>query len=284
VGESFYNWFNSGGDELMKKIKLLIAAVATVGLVSSSIASADGFSPGEGLYLGGFGAVGMGIVQPKVTTATNATNSTIAGGCSGGCSDNKNTGGTWQMNDGGLGLEGFEGGVWVGYGYKMGGLYAGIEGEYAPSDVKFKLSGDAAEMTDGKTITAVAAEKKNTGGMFGRLGFYVNEDTLLSFRGGVLVSEFEVKTTGSTDYSETYYGGGPAIGASLTSRIAAIDPNLSVRMGMVYTDYLTASVFSIGDNNGNLTEGEGHNSEVTGAALSARLGLTYSFFDVNSLF
>ena len=268
----------------MKKIKLPVAAVAMVGLVSSSIASADGFSPGEGLYLGGFGAVGMGIVQPKVTTATNATNSTIAGGCSGGCSDNKNTGGTWQMNDGGLGLEGFEGGVWVGYGYKMGGLYAGIEGEYAPSDVKFKLDGSAAEFTDGQLLTAVEATKENTGGAFGRVGVYVNADTLFSVRGGVLISEFDVKSSGSTDYSETYYGGGPAIGASLTSRIAAIDPNLSVRMGMVYTDYLTASVFSLGTSNGNMEGTRGHDSEVTGSALSARIGLTYSFFDANSLF
>ena len=166
----------------------------------------------------------------------------------------------------------------------MGDLYAGLEGEYAPSDVKFDLSGNAVEFTDGKTITAVKAEKKNTGGMFGRLGFYVNDDTLLSFRGGVLVSEFDVSTSGSTNYSETYYGGGPAIGASLTSRIGAIDPNLSIRMGMVYTDYLTASVFSIGTNDGAQATTSGHDSEVTGSALSARLGLTYSFFDVNSLF
>jgi len=268
----------------MRKIKLLIAVVAMLGLVSSSVASADGFAPGEGLYIGAFAAGGMGIVQPKVSTIGN----TIAdvGDDSGGnnYSKNKHEGGTWQANDGGLGLEGFEGGVWVGYGYKMGGLYAGIEGEYAPSDVKFKLSGTTVELTDGRTISSVESEKKGTGGMFGRLGFYVNDDTLLSFRGGVLVSEFKVETKGSTDYSETYYGGGPAVGASLTSRIAAIDPNLSVRMGMVYTDYMTASVFSIGTNNGNPEATAGHSSEVTGSALSARLGLTYSFFDVNSLF
>ena len=191
---------------------------------------------------------------------------------------------TSEITDGGIGLSGVEGGGWLGYGYKMGDLYAGIEGEYAPSDVKFKLSGDTVEFTDGKTITSVTAEKKNTGGMFGRLGFYINDDTLLSFRGGVLVSEFDVTTTGSTNYSETYYGGGPAVGASLTSRIAAIDPNLSIRMGMVYTDYLTASVFSLGTSNGNMEGTRGHDSEVTGSALSARIGLTYSFFDVNSLF
>jgi len=280
LGESFYNRFNSGGDELMKKIKLLIAAVAMVGLVSSSIASADGFAPGEGLYLGGFAAAGMGIVQPKVVTNGNTSSGIGATG-----TDDIHEGGTWTANDGGLGLEGFEGGVWLGYGYKMGAFYAGLEGEYAPSDVKFDLSGTAVEFSDGTTLTAVTAEKKMTGGAFGRLGFYVNDDTLLSFRGGVLISEFDVKTTGSTNYSETYYGGGPAIGTSLTSRIAAIDPNLSVRMGMVYTDFVTASVFGIGTNVvENVANRTGHNSEVTGSALSARIGLTYSFFDVNSLF
>jgi len=267
----------------MKKIKLLIAAVAMVGLASSSSAFADGFMPGEGLYIGGFAAGGMGIVQPKVTTNTNST-AIVAGMSIQASIDNENTGGTWQMNEGGLGLEGFEGGVWVGYGYKMGDFYAGLEGEYAPSDVKFDLSGSTVEFTDGKTITGVKAEKKNTGGMFGRLGFYVNDDTLWSFRGGVLVSEFDVSTTGSTNYSETFYGGGPAFGTSLTSRIAAIDPNLSIRLGAVYTDFLTASVFGLGTNKGNPSGGSGHDTEVTGAALSARIGLTYSFFDVNSLF
>jgi len=267
----------------MKEIRLIIATVALLGFISAPAAYADGFAPGEGLYLGGFAASGMGIVQPKVTTYGNTISqqgaSTVAGD-----THNKHEGGTWEANDGGLGLEGFEGGVWLGYGYKMGGLYAGIEGEYAPSDVKFKLSGNTVEFTDGDTITSVEAQKNYTGGMFGRLGFYVNDDTLLSFRGGVLVSEFEVTTKGSTDYTETYYGGGPAVGASLTSRIAAIDPNLSVRMGAVYTDFLTASVFSIGSNGGNPETTTGHDSEVTGSALSVRLGLTYSFFDVNSLF
>ena len=34
----------------------------------------------------------------------------------------------------------------------------------------------------------------------------------------------------------------------MESRLSAIDPNLSVRMGAVYTDFLTASVFGIGTN------------------------------------
>ena len=200
--------------------------------------------------------------------------------------------GTYSAADGGIGLEGIEGGAWLGYGYKMGDLYAGLEGEWAGGDVTFKLtssnpvdlSGDAGSGIT--TLTQIEATKEWTGGGFGRLGFYVNDDTLLSFKGGVLVSKFEVSTAGTNNnQSETFYGGGPTFGASLTSRIAAIDPNLSVRIGAVYTDFLTASVFGIGTNDAtNVTDLSGHDSEVTGSALSARVGLTYSFFDVNSLF
>ena len=134
-------------------------------------------------------------------------------------------------------------------------------------------------------ITEIKAVKDWTGGMFGRLGFYVNPDTLLALRGGVLVSKFEVSTTGSTNYTEDFYGGGPSFGASLESRMTSIDPNLSVRMGAVYTDFLTASVFGLGTNTPqNTADLQGHDSEVTGSALSARIGLQYSFFDANTLF
>jgi len=270
----------------MKKVKLIVAALAILGLVSisSTTVFADGFSPGEGLYIGAFAASSTGIVQPKVTT--NGT----AG--LGGSGEGSAAGGTFEATDGGLGLTGIEGGGWVGYGYKMGDLYAGLEGEMAAGDVKFRLTSSTAILLSGSTsagdavtLTEVEATKEWTGGMFGRLGYYINPDTLLSFKGGVLVSKFEVKSVGSTNYSEDFYGGGPSFGASLESRIAAIDPNLSIRMDTVYTDFLTANVFGIGTNSAaNDTDRSGHNSEVTGSALSARIGLQYSFFDVNSLF
>jgi len=280
----------------MKKVKLIIASVAMLGLVSSSIAFADGFAPGEGLYVGAFAGGAMGIVQPKVATQGGVTggvlNQSLAANLHSTVDESGNAGGTYEATDGGLGLAGFEGGGTLGYGYRMGDLYAGIEGEMAASDVTFKLTssnpiqiGGGTSHTTRKTIQTIEATKDWTGGMFGRLGFYVNPDTLLAFRGGVLVSKFEVKTTGSTNYTEDFYGGGPSFGASLESRITAIDPNLSVRMGAVYTDFLTASVFGIGSNTPtNVADRKGHDSEVTGSALSARVGLQYSFFDVNSLF
>jgi hypothetical protein len=272
----------------MKKIKLIIAAVAMLSLVSSSAVYADGFAPGEGLYVGAFVGGGMGIVQPKVSTNGSVDTSILHTGDDAAGSA---AGGTFEATDGGLGLAGIEGGGMVGYGYKMGDLYAGLEGEMAGGDVKFKLtSANPVTLAGGgnttlTTITTVEATKDWTGGMFGRLGYYLNSETLVAFRAGVLVSKFDVKTTGSTDYSETFYGGGPSFGASMESRLSAIDPNLSLRVGAVYTDFLTASVFGLGDKTAtNEANRRGHDSEVTGSALSARIGLQYSFFDVNTLF
>jgi hypothetical protein len=268
----------------MKKIKLIIAAIAMLSLVSSSAAYADGFAAGEGLYLGAFVGAGSGIVQPKVTTQ---------GGGLSSVGELNNTGGTFETTEGGLGLAGIEGGALVGYGYKMGDLYAGLEGEIAWGDVEFELtsnvdvviSGGAQESNAQKTFTKVNAKKDWTGGMFGRLGYYVNPDTLFTVRGGVLVSKFDVSSAGSTAYSETFYGGGPSIGVSMESKLAAIDPNLNLRIGAVYTDFLTAPVSGLGTLTSSLDTNEaGHDSEITGSALSARVGLTYSFFDVNSLF
>jgi hypothetical protein len=276
-----------GGDELMKKVKLIIAAVAMLGLVSSSAVYAGGFATGEGLYLGAFASLNTGIVQPKVATTSTTGSATSA------------TGGTFEATEGGLGLTGIEGGALVGYGYKMGDLYTGIEGEWAGGDTEFKLTstqtvqfrsntnGSAADSQGSReyTIAAgtlVSAEKKWTGGLSARLGYYLNPNTLFAVRGGVLVSKFDV-TYGSV-FSETYYGGGPSVGLSLESTIAAIDPNLNLRMGAVYTDYLTAPVSAIGTNTDRGKTGADSDSEITGSGLSARVGLTYSFFDVNSLF
>jgi len=272
----------------MRKVKLVIAALGVLGLLSTPSVYADGFAPGEGLYLGAFAGGGTGIVQPKVTTIGNAT-----GHSGSGAANDGHAGGTFEATEGGLGLAGIEGGGMLGYGYKMGDLYAGIEGEIAAGDVTFKLTSANAITLSGSeeddnhvTLTAIEAKKDWTGGMFGRLGFYVNPDTLFAVRGGVLVSKFEVSTTGSTNYTEDFYGGGPSVGASLESRITAIDPNLSLRIGAVYTDYLTANVFGLGANTaGNYSDGGGlHDSEVTGSSMSARIGLQYSFLDVNSLF
>jgi hypothetical protein len=265
----------------MRKIKIIIAAVAMLSLVSSSAVYADGFASGEGLYIGAFGGSGMGMVSPKVESA--AENSTSATGNTGADGAAQ----IFEATEGGLGMQGLEGGVWLGYGYKMGDLYAGIEGEYAGGGVEFKLTANTGiTVNDGSNdndnaandlITEISATKKFTGGMFGRVGYYVNPNTLLAFKAGVLVSKFDVVYG---NQKESYYGGGPSFGMSLQSTVDAIDPNLSVRLEGVYTDFVTAQAnMGIGT-----TRSNNYDGEITGSALSARVGLQYSFFDANTLF
>ena len=174
----------------------------------------------------------------------------------------------------------------MGYGYKMGDFYIGVEGGYAWGGAKFEAtSSKAIEVGNNSladdpdyTFSKVSAEAQYTANVGGRIGYYVNADSLLSFSGGFTASEFDA-VWGA--FSETYYAGGPRISVAIESRITAIDPNLSFRVETHFTDYMTASVNAIGTQQGR----DGMNdSEVSGQAYGSRIGLQYSFFDVNSLF
>ena len=268
----------------MKKLKLAMAAAAILSLTASPAVYADAFAPGEGMYLGAFVGHSAGHVSAKTTsteTRAGATASTTT---------------TIEVTDGGIALNGVEGGGWIGYGYKMGDLYIGFEGDYAGGGGKFKITSDvpltSSTRTSGASTTGaqidtdaagdlseVSAKMEWSGGASGRIGYYINDDTLFAIRAGISAAKFEVVWAAQTDH---FYGGGPAFGASLQSRITAIDPNLSVKLAANYVDYLTAPVYGIGTLQGD-SDGSS-NSEVSGAAYNARLGIVYSFFDVNSLF
>jgi hypothetical protein len=262
----------------MKKVKLIIAAVAMLGLVSSTAVYADGFAPGEGLYIGAFVGHSGGHVQAKVVADADVAS---------GPSSSADT--TIEIKDGGLGLSGIEGGGYLGYGYRMGDFYAGFEWDMSAGGGKFEITSSAAlriqsgaDSTPGTddVLSTVSAETQFTTGGGARIGYYVNPDTLLTVKGGIAASKIDVTWANSSD---SYYAGGPRIGASVESRMVDVDPNLSVRVSWDYTDYLTSPISGIG------TEVSGSNgdkidSEVTGAMYQARIGLQYSFFDVNSLF
>mgnify|MGYP003960046705 CR=1 FL=1 len=261
----------------MKKLKLAMAAAAILSLTASPAVYADGFAPGEGLYLGAFVGHSAGHVSAKVEGTDYSTNTGVAQNAARATN-------TIEITDGGLALNGVEGGGWIGYGYKMGDLYVGFEGDFAGGGGKFKITSDKALATTNGDVQSldlseVSAEMKWSGGASGRIGYYINDDTLFALRAGISAAKFDAKWA---DESETFYGGGPAFGASLQSRISAIDPNLSIKLAANYVDYMTAPVSGIGnvdqDSDGST------NSEVSGAAYNARLGIVYSFFDVNSLF
>jgi len=256
----------------MRNVKLIVAATAMLALVSSSAVYASGFATGEGLYIGAFGGHGAGNVLPTVTSVDKD-----AGPDSYGVT-------TADMTDGGFGLSGVVGGAWLGYGYKMGPLYVGFEWDWSAGDEKFAATctGQCGvyDGTAGRnTISSAEASVEWTTSGGGRLGYYLNPNTLLALRGGIAASRFEVKT--NID-SAKYYGGGPAFAASVQSALVDIDPNLSLRMEYLFVDYMTASVTGWGDT---MSVRQDHNNdEVTGQLYHGRIGLTYSFFDANSLF
>jgi len=264
----------------MRKLKLMIFLAAFVSMVSVSSVSAD-YAPGEGLYIGGFVGHGGGHVKAKTSVNDITQGDDLAAPAAVDV----------EIKDGGIGLEGMEFGAIVGYGYKMGDLYIGLEGDYAGGGPEFKIetSRDIAlgsrlpggNSNHGQALVSskMSVDTKYTVGGGGRIGLYLNKDTLLTFKGGVAASKAEVIATAAL--SEEYWIGGPRLGIALDTRVAAVDPNLSLRLSWDYTDYITAPISGIGaEKSGNGL----YNSEVTGAAYNARVGLLYSFFDVNSLF
>jgi hypothetical protein len=257
-----------------KRTKLLAVAalMLAVTFVSTTSAKADGSAPGEGFYAGAFVGFGTGILQGKVEVLEDtASNNTELG--------------TFETERGGIGLSGIQGGAWAGWGMKTADdIYFGAEITGLGSDEKFTLTSTNGIELDGgglrneneTQITKISAQRMWTAGGAVRVGYYVNKDTLFSLKGGIAVSQFDL-TIGSQE--STYYAGGPQMGGSIETRLSKIDPNLSLRMEYVFTDYLTADI--LGDNNTcsgcSTNNATGNNSTVTGHDSAGRIGVQYSF-------
>ena len=254
---------------MIRKSNIVFAAIAVMFMFSFgavSKAKAVDAAPGEGLYVGLFMGHGTGIVQAKV-----ATLATVNGGVI--------TDQTYETDRGGLGLSGIQGGGWAGWGIKTADdLYFGTEVSFAGSDEEIKLT-STADLVDGEVssaITSASAKRNWVAGGAVRVGYYVNKDTLFALSGGVAVSQFDVSIG---DDDNTYYAGGPQMGASITTNLSKIDPNLGLRVEFVYTDYLTAELngFDSGNVNGTGTSGKSNDSELTGHDSAGRIGVTYRF-------
>ena len=251
------------------KRNILFAAFAVMFLSSFgaiSKAKADA-APGEGFYVGAFIGHGTGVLQAKVNTL--AIGGTVQ----------QSPAATYETDRGGLGLSGIQGGGWAGWGIKTADdLYFGTEMSFAGSDEKIKLT-SSADLSDGETsaaITSASAQRNWVAGGSVRVGYYVNKDTLFALSGGIAVSQFDVSIG---DDDNTYYAGGPQMGASITTNLSKIDPNLGLRVEFVYTDYLTAESngFDGPNVNGAGTSGSNNDSELTGSDQAGRIGLTYRF-------
>lgn len=250
----------------MNQKKLILFGAASFMLAASLVAAPKAkaeTSPGEGFYAGAFIGHGTGIVQADVTSNATARGASRRG--------------TFESERGGLGLSGIQGGGWAGWGMKTADdIYFGAEASFAGSDEKIELKSSVGlQDNDGDVITSASAKRNWVGGAALRVGYYVNTETLFSLTGGVAVSQFDV-TIGSD--SESHYAGGPQVGAQIETGLSKIDPNLSLRMEFVYTDYLTADVNGlngVGDESSKAT-GLG-TSEITGSDSAGRIGITYRF-------
>ena len=243
------------------KLMVALAVMGASSLTYTANSQAADPAPGEGAYVGAFVGFGMGVLQAKVQTLPNSKVLEA---------------GTYETDRGGLGLEGIQGGGWLGFGLKTADdLYIGLEISGAGSDEKIELTaspGIKQEQASGEVITTMTAERNWTAGGALRVGYYVNADTLFALKGGVAVSQFDV-TIGSS--KKTYYAGGPQIGASIETRLSKVDPNLSLRIEYAFTDYLTADI----QGHDGLSDGSGagNNSELTGYDSAGRVGVQYSF-------
>ena len=257
-----------------KKSMLFTAAAFMLAASLLAVPKAKGadYAPGEGFFAGAFVGFGTGILQAKV----NALNSNLGNPTS-------PEAGTYETERGGLGLSGIQGGGWAGWGMKTADdLYFGAEISGAGSDEKFELTssralslnngaGDSSPATS--DITSITAQRLWSAGGAVRVGYYVNKDTLFALKGGIAVSRFDVDIGSS---SEQYYAGGPQVGGSVETRLSKIDPNISLRMEFVYTDYLTADVLGkVGQ--GSRGAGTGADAELTGHDSAGRIGVQYSF-------
>ena len=89
---------------------LVIAFVALLSLGPVNQAQSADLAPGEGGYLGAFLGYGMGVIQADVTSAAQGANAPNT--------SRERASNTYETDRGGLGLEGIQGGGWVGYGIK----------------------------------------------------------------------------------------------------------------------------------------------------------------------
>jgi hypothetical protein len=251
-----------------QKSKLLAAAfMFAASFVTAPNVYAEGTAPGEGFYAGAFLGHGMGVIQGKSTILKTHDDD-----------DRAARQDTFKTSRGGLGLAGIQGGGWLGWGMKTADdLYFGIDLSMAGSDEKIELSSSNSISADNQTALTSASAKRNwVSGSNLRVGYYVNSDTLLAFSGGIAVSQFDV-TIGSN--TQTYYAGGPQVGASVETNLSKLDPNLSLRMEFVYTDYLTAQINGqdAPDAQSNGTSSTNNDSELTGSDQAGRIGITYRF-------
>ena len=239
------------------------ALVVAVFFTGTQVAKA---APGDGASIGVFGGFGMAVTGVSVTDLDTSLG---------------NGAGEHKFTDGGLGADGAEYGVKLGYGLRLGVLHAGIEGEAAWSDIKVKATTVAGfnpnqgSTGDGTTadVTSAEAEMERSYAATARLGYYLTPTSLLYFKGGGVASLFDVKW--GSDGKE-YWAPGIRLGAGVESTLV---DGLSVRVEALHNNYYNANVQRIGRiaQGGSSDAGSGVKVQLHPSSFVGRVGISYNF-------
>ena len=248
----------------MKKGNFLVVGLATVAILFGTQAAVA--APGDGLSIGGFGGYGTATVGGKFTDLDTSVGGTDK---------------EYEMKDGGLGAEGAEYGVVVGYGLRMGPLLAGIEGEAAWSDIKIKakiaagFSPNQGSAGDGSSedITSASAEMERSYAATARLGYYLSPTSVFYIKGGGVASLFDVKYGAD---SKEYWAPGVRLGAGIESTLGG---GLSLRVEGMHNNYYNANVQRIGRiaQGGSADDNSGVKVELYPSSFVARVGVNLNF-------
>jgi outer membrane immunogenic protein len=248
----------------MRKGNFTVAGLVAVAfLFGAQVAIA---APGDGASIGVFGGYGTATVGGKFTDLDSTTGS--------GADE-------YKLDDGGLGAEGAEYGVTVGYGLRMGPLLAGIEGEAAWSDIKIKakiaagFSPNQGSAGDGSSedITSASAEMERSYAATARLGYYLSPTSVFYIKGGGVASLFDVKYGAD---SKEYWAPGVRLGAGIESDLGG---GLSIRVEGMHNNYYNANVQRIGRiaQGGSADDNSGVKVELYPSSFVARVGVNLNF-------
>ena len=245
---------------MKKRNSWVVMLAAGLLFVGTQTVQAGSSAVGDGGYVGVNGGFGTAIVSSSGSMNHTNVGAAVAG---------------WDIADGGIGMDGASYGAFMGYGFRMGSFYAGAEVDGHWSDMKFdpgtisvQEGGGGGSGSITRTVTSASAELEFTGGVAGRLGYYVNPSTLFSLNGGLVGSQFDVSWGGT---AEEYWDPGARYGVALES---SLFDGIAVRLDWSITDYYNAEVFGIGS----VVEKPGSVSvEIQPTMSVAHLGLVYTF-------
>ena len=124
-------------------------------------------------------------------------------------------------------------GVAAGYDFQLGGVIAGIEGEFADSDVK----GSARDLvTTGDSFSLNTDRDLYVGG---RLGFAVTPSTMIYAKGGYTNAKFEGRFTNGagTIFNDGVTADGYRVGAGIEQKFSLFGPSGFIKAEYRYSNY-----------------------------------------------